>query len=134
MTRINCVPVEELWGPHLVAEYRELPRVFRLMARAQARGEAPRDRRNPDRYVLGAGHVRFFYDKGLFLLRRQRALVAEMLRRGYSPTFTDTLALAEDLDLDPWRMMDWTPDADALALNRRRLAERTRVSHADASR
>ena len=25
MTRINCIPVQELSAPHLVAEYRELP-------------------------------------------------------------------------------------------------------------
>ena len=37
MTRINCVPVEELHQKHLVAEYRELPRVFRL-AEAAATG------------------------------------------------------------------------------------------------
>ncbi len=37
MTRINCVPVEELSGPHLVAEYRELPRVFALAQRAATR-------------------------------------------------------------------------------------------------
>lgn len=30
MTRINCVPVRELGGKHLVAEYRELPRVYAL--------------------------------------------------------------------------------------------------------
>ena len=28
MTRINCVPVEELTDKHLGAEYRELPRLF----------------------------------------------------------------------------------------------------------
>lgn len=30
MTRINRIPVEELSRQHLVAEYRELPRVFAL--------------------------------------------------------------------------------------------------------
>ncbi|ADK73457.1 endonuclease V N-glycosylase UV repair enzyme [Roseobacter phage RDJL Phi 1] len=124
MTRINCVPVEELTGPHLVAEYRELPRVFKLMRAAQARGENIRDPRNPRRYVLGTGHVRFFYDKGLYLLRRQKALVAEMQRRGYNPTYTDPAELLPD-GLDLWRMMDWAPDAEALKLNRQRIAERT---------
>lgn len=123
MTRINCVPVEELHDKHLVAEYRELPRVFKLMRKAQARGEAPTDGRNPREYVLGTGHVRFFYNKGLYLLRRQKALVAEMQRRGFNPQFTDPSELLPD-GLDLWRMMDWTPDEKALALNRSRIAER----------
>lgn len=41
MTRINCVPVEELSGPHLVAEYRELPRVFALAEKAAAPSRSP---------------------------------------------------------------------------------------------
>ena len=36
MTRINCIPVEELSTPHLIAEYRELPRVFALAHNAAA--------------------------------------------------------------------------------------------------
>lgn len=123
MTRINCVPVEELTDKHLVAEYRELPRVFKLMRAAQDRGEAPTDGRNPRSYVLGTGHVRFFYNKGLFLLRRQKALVAEMQARGFKPQFTDPSELLPE-GLDLWRMMDWTPDEEALRLNRSRIAER----------
>lgn len=125
MTRINCVPVQELSGAHLIAEYRELPRCFRLMRAAQARGERPSDPRNPAKYVLGTGHVRFFYDKGLYLLKRQTELVAEMLRRGYKPNHMDPASMVP-YDMDPWRMMDWVPDEAALALNRARLAERSR--------
>ncbi|ENT03393.1 hypothetical protein C038_02848 [Brucella sp. 63/311] len=44
MTRINCIPPAELTGPHLVAEYRELPRVFALVRAAIQRGEAPQIR------------------------------------------------------------------------------------------
>jgi len=33
MTRINCIPVTELHNKHLVAEYRELPRIFKLARR-----------------------------------------------------------------------------------------------------
>lgn len=124
MTRINCVPPAELSGPHLVAEYRELPRTFALALEAQRRGERPDDPRNPRRYVLGTGHVRFFYDKGAFLLARQRSLVDEMLRRGYRPTHADPSSLVEGLGPD--RMLDWTPDEAALELNRARIAARNR--------
>lgn len=77
MTRINLVPVETLHVKHLVAEYRELPRVFSL---ARTCPDAPKE------YVLGSGHVKFFYDKLGFLANRFGQLVLEMRRRGYNPT------------------------------------------------
>lgn len=122
MTRINCVPPAELTTPHLVAEYRELPRIFGLVRAAIARGERPDDSRNPRDYRLGPGHVRFFYPRLGFLARRQEALVAEMLRRGYSPSFTDPAGLLAGMPSE-W-CGDWTPSADAMALNRARIAER----------
>lgn len=124
MTRINCVPVEELTREHLVAEYRELPRAFKLIRAAIERGEAPDDRRNPRAYTLGTGHVRFFYDKVAWLLDRQEALCAEMARRGYAVNFPfDADALMPGgCPLDRWN--NWRPDAEALAANRARIADR----------
>jgi len=59
MTRINCIPVEELHNKHLLVEYRELPRVFTLAHNAIEKGRWE----SPAAYVLGAGHVKFFYNK-----------------------------------------------------------------------
>lgn len=122
MTRINCIPPSELTGPHLVAEYRELPRVFSLVRAAIVRGESPDDPRNPPDYRLGAGHVRFFYPRLGFLARRQAGLVAEMQARGYRPGFTDTGRLLDGFP--PAWCEDWDPPPAALALNRARIAER----------
>lgn len=124
MTRINCVPVGELTREHLVAEYRELPRAFKLIRQAIARGEAPTDARNPRAYTLGTGHVRFFYDKVPWLLARQEALCGEMARRGYHVGFPFDAAalLPEGCPVDRWNA--WRPDDAALALNRARIAER----------
>lgn len=122
MTRINCIPPEELTGPHLVAEYRELPRIFTLVRAAIGRGETPGDPRNPAEYRLGAGHVRFFYPHLGYLARRQAALVAEMLARGYRPGFTETAHLLDGFP--PEWCADWRPSAEAQALNRARIAER----------
>ncbi|MFT4091184.1 MAG: pyrimidine dimer DNA glycosylase/endonuclease V [Asticcacaulis sp.] len=123
MTRINCVPVTELSGPHLVAEYRELPRIFALVRAASERGETPDDPRNPRTYVLGKGHVRFFYPRLGYLATRQAQLIAEMLNRGYKPSFTDPSELLTGIDAS-W-CNDWLPDDQALSLNRARIAERT---------
>ena len=122
MTRINCIPPSELSGQHLVAEYRELPRIFALVRAAVARGERPDDRRNPSQYCLGAGHVRFFYGRLGFLAKRQAALVAEMLTRGYRPGFTETERLLDGFP-EAW-CQDWQPTPEAIAINRARIAER----------
>lgn len=122
MTRINCIPPAELTTPHLIAEYRELPRIFGLVRAAIARGERPDDPRNPAEYRLGAGHVRFFYPRLGYLVRRQEALIAEMQRRGYAPGFTDPSGLLAGIP-DAWRG-DWAPSDAAVAINRGRIAER----------
>ncbi len=120
MTRINCVPVEELSGPHLVAEYRELPRVFSLAKKASERSGF----KQPTEYTLGTGHVMFFYTRLGYLTRRHAQLVAEMLRRGYKPTFTGSLKNAHpDIPDTFWR--DWEPTEEALAINRQRILERS---------
>jgi deoxyribonuclease (pyrimidine dimer) len=123
LTRINCIPPSELSGPHLVAEYRELPRIFGLARAALARGERPDDRRNPTIYTLGKGHVRFFYPRLGFLVKRQATLIVEMKQRGYRPNFTDPERLLDGIPKE-W-CADWIPDYEAIALNRQRIKERS---------
>ncbi len=119
MTRINCVPVAELSRQHLVAEYRELPRVFALAGRARAAGRMD----GPAEYTLGTGHMRFFYTRLGYLADRHAALVAEMKRRGYQPSYAGVRrADYPDIPDDCWG--GWTPTPEALALNRARLIER----------
>lgn len=125
MTRINCIPPEELSDRHLVAEYRELPRVFGLVHKATQRGERPDDPRNPTEYTLGKGHVRFFYPRLRYCENRVRALAREMRRRGMKPQFGDPNLSAL---LGYGFMNDWTPTPEAQALNRARIAEKNRLS------
>ncbi|KKW67401.1 endonuclease [Lampropedia cohaerens] len=120
MTRINCVPVEELSGPHLVAEYRELPRVFALAEKAAARGTFVQ----PAAYTLGKGHVLFFYTRLQFLAKRHQALVAEMRRRGYKPTYPG-ITRADFPAIPDAFWGDWEPTEQALAINRQRIRERS---------
>lgn len=115
MTRINCVPVQELHYKHLVTEYRELPRVFNL---------ARVTKRAPKEYTLGSGHVLFFYDKLGYLYRRQQELYAEMKRRGYNPTYhPDTLY--KEHGHKHWLWNEWEPTAKAIAINRQRIIEKS---------
>lgn len=119
MTRINCVPVEELHSKHLVAEYRELPRVFKLAeAYAVKHGQPPADA--PTVYTLGKGHVKFFYTHLGYCQLRFLQLVKEMELRGYSPQFRTVQEYLVPLS---WRS-EWTPTTEALSLNRERIKQR----------
>ena len=121
VTRINLIAPSELTRQHLVAEYRELPRIFGLARRAIARGERPDGIRNPTHYVLGPGHCRFFYPRLRFLVRRHEALIREMRKRGYQTTYTGFSLF--DFPGE-WRG-DYVPTADAVNLNRQRIRERS---------
>ena len=115
MTRINCIPVTELHYKHLVAEYRELPRVFGL---ARYTAQAPKE------YTLGKGHVLFFYDKLAWLYYRQCGLYDEMKRRGYKPTYNPDSLFAQYYVRKHHLWNEWAPTPEAIAINRQRLAER----------
>jgi hypothetical protein len=124
VTRINAVPVAALHRVHLVAEYRENPRVFGLVWAAQRRGLTPDTVRSPPLYVLGTGHVKFFYSRLGFVLARQHQLVAEMRARLYAVNHGDPDSLRVGLD-DHW-FGEWEPDETAIALSRSRLEQRLR--------
>lgn len=123
MTRINLVPVETLTGPHLIAEWRELPRVFKLAYNAHTSG---RDwwANRPDEYVMGTGHVTFFYDKLEFLAWRHEKLTMEMLRRGYKPSTVGNLKdlWREHIPAQYWN--SYFPTAEAIQISQQRIDER----------
>jgi deoxyribonuclease (pyrimidine dimer) len=132
MTRINCIPPRELSREHLIAEYRELPRIFALVRAAIARGESPDDPRNPTSYTLGAGHVRFFYCRLGYLVKRQLAIIDEMRTRGYRTAFGDPAALLAGLPA-AW-CQDWDPTPEAVAVNLARIEARRAAMGGEASK
>lgn len=137
MTRINLVPPEELTDQHLFAEYREITRVPKclmksLLAKSKKRSGASLAelcemllRDIPEEFCLGAGHVKFFYDKGLFIDNRYNALVREIKRRGIKLN-DGVVAERFFVYLIPFSMFhnDYSPTEEAIALSRARIAER----------
>jgi hypothetical protein len=114
MTRINVVPVQELSRQHLVAEYREITRLPGNLRDSLNRTTKPFDLAEiPPSYILGKGHVKFFYDKMLFLEKRFEALVNEMLARGYNPSYKDSSIFRTVSQF----YNDYTPTSEALELN-----------------
>lgn len=87
MTRINLgVGAHELCDQHLLAEYRELPRIRGLLFQTIERG-SPLRSRIPSTFSLGKGHMLFFLNKGAFLQKRWEGLVRELRLRGVSLSF-----------------------------------------------
>ena len=82
MTRINVIPVEQLTDQHLLAEAREITRIPSVIIK----GKANVNKKLPDDYTLGQGHVSFFYNKLGWLENRYRELLAECARRGFNVT------------------------------------------------
>lgn len=118
MTRINVVPVEELTRQHLQGELKEITRVFGLARKAQF--DVIKGKRSlPSSYILGTGHVLFFYNKLKFVADRYEALVQEMQRRGYKPN----PILREELlaGISPKLYNDYVPTEEALKINRERI-------------
>jgi deoxyribonuclease (pyrimidine dimer) len=112
MTRINCVPVSELTDKHLLAEYREIGRIAALANKSKPREV-------PAKYLLGKGHVLFFYNKGQWLKNRfEQDIVPEMKKRGFKPNFTEYPKINQEL------MGNWTPNEEAMAINRKRISDR----------
>lgn len=95
MTRINTIDPQHLLDQHLMAEYREITRVSSLSKHTV----------QPKQYIMGTGHVKFFYDKGLFLAKRREELYNELVRRNYNVTWFEYVAHLVSLH------KDWQPAA-----------------------
>jgi hypothetical protein len=116
MTRINAgIPVETLHYKHLIAEAREIIRVPNTVKSGKA---VVKD--IPKEFTLGKGHVKFFYDKLLFLKNRYIQLYEECLKRGYNPT-----NFISAWDGVPEHLMnDWIPTEECKVLLKERISQR----------
>lgn len=112
MTRINVVPVETLCDQHLLAEWRELPRMNGFAEKCV-------DGTIPKSYVLGAGHMKFFLDKGIFLENRHKELTTELIKRGFNLINRTQFKMS-----DRFGRKDYVPTNHALVLNQDRIRER----------
>jgi len=122
LTRINLIDPVYLLDKHLGAEYRELPRIFNLVRQVQSRGLTPKDIEIPSQYVLGKGHVKFFFNKLGWLRSRYRSLVRECLIRGRAVNFPDDDSLTIGIDAS-W-LGHWSPSREEILVNLSRLNER----------
>jgi hypothetical protein len=122
MTRINAgIPPAELTREHLMAEHREIKRVPNKIRKRLEEGKEINFKGQPDKFKLGTGHEKFFYDKLLYLKRRYEALYYECtVVRKYNMTYFG----------DAWNgipdeyMNDYEPTDEDRAIVRARIKER----------
>jgi hypothetical protein len=116
MTRINCgIPVKELTNAHLLAEHREIKRIPNTVGSGKA---VIKD--IPPDFRLGQGHVKFFYDKLLYLKNRYIEIYNECIERKFNVQYY----------IDAWDnipislMNDYTPTDVDREIVRDRIKER----------
>jgi len=125
MTRINLVPPSELANQHLFAEFREITRVPKALAKSlKAYGHDAVVKRIPKNFVLGTGHVMFFYNKGAYLTRRFAELQLELHKRGINYNIQTCLDPNYTFWNNPKLCQDYVPTLEALSLIRARIAEK----------
>lgn len=116
MTRINVgVKPESLSQKHLIAEHREIKRVPNVVksGRFSMNGQ-------PQTFKLGSGHVKFFYDKLLYLKNRYEEIYKECIKRGYNVTY-----YGSSWDDVPQKYMnDYSPTEEDKNLIEERIKER----------
>ena len=80
MTRINVgILPAELTDKHLLAEHREIKRIPNCITKGRYNMNGI-----PERFKLGTGHVKFFYNKLLHLKKRYIRLYEECVKRGFN--------------------------------------------------
>ena len=126
ITRINVVPPQELTRQHLLAEIRELPRVFTMVKGYKSQGvnyyNFKRLKKQPQEYTLGTGHMAFFSDKLGWLADRYEALCDEWRSRGYKIQQVEQKDLIEGIDTK--FLGGYNVTHEALDINRQRIADR----------
>jgi hypothetical protein len=128
MARVNVgVNPKLLSDQHLVAESVEIT----MITGALRRDDYVIKGKVPETFPMGKGHINFFKNKLMYLVRRLNAVNKEMLRRGFNPgTHIEIEEFPEHLH------GDWTPNVHDTKILRERIADRllTRANGKPANR
>ncbi len=118
MTRINCgIPPADLSNKHLIAEHREIKRIPNVVSKGKFNLNG-----QPKKFKLGTGHVKFFYDKLLFLQYRYEEIYLECKRRGFKVTYFG----GAWVNIPEHLMNDYTPTKNDVKLVIERINQRNK--------
>lgn len=117
MTRINLVLPCELSDQHLIAEYRELPRVIKGSFNII---------NAPKTYTLGKGHILWAKCHEPYLLERYKEIINEMLYRGFSIKYSydDLLKLYNKNIINTYK-----PDDNEIEISKKRIIEKINLKN-----
>lgn len=118
MTRINCgIPPKELSTKHLIAEHREIKRIPNVIAKGKYKMDGI-----PESFTLGTGHIKFFYNKLLYLRKRYEEIYQECCNRDFNVTYYGNC-----WDNIPSELMnDYTPTKRDIEIVKQRILEKTK--------
>ena len=122
MTRINIIPVEELFDQHLIAEYREITMIPAALNRTLNSSKGLIISRISKKYTLNTGHVYFFYDKGKYLDKRYTQIIEEMRMRGFKPN--KERKFPKEIFLTNRLYNDWVPSIEDYIIIRKRILQK----------
>lgn len=116
MTRVNIgIPPEELTQKHLLAEHREIKRIPNAISNGKYDLKGI-----PENFKLGKGHVKFFYNKLLYLKNRYEEIYKECKKRNYNVAyFGDSWN-----DIPKHLMNDYSPTVADINIIKERINER----------
>ena len=124
MTRINIVPVEELFDQHLIAEYREITMVPAALNRTLKSKKGFDEKYINTTYTLNKGHVYFFYNKGKYLNKRYKEIIKEMQLRGFQPNLDRKFPKKIFIENNLYN--DWQPTIEDFKIIRNRINNKLR--------
>lgn len=117
MTRINLIEPKELTDQHLIAEYRELPRIFWAVRSKLLKNQ---EIKIWEKYKMWTGHVIFFYNKLWFLEKRYYKIVKECQKRWFTIKYS-TLDLS---DIPNKYKNDYKPNTQDFEISISRIEEK----------
>jgi len=122
MTRINIIPVQELYDQHLIAEYREITMVPAALKRTLKSKAGLNHSKIPNNYTLNKGHVYFFYNKGKYLDKRYTQIINEMKERGFKPDAKRKFP--KNIFIDNNLYNDWAPEPKDFIIIHKRINQK----------
>lgn len=133
MTRINLVHPCQLTNKHLLAEYRELPRVITLINKHLSKHGSFNSIDIPATYTLGKGHVKFFYNKPAYLQARYSSIVTELIIRKFNVDDAIYESVERSINTLFYKytkhniFVSYTPTPEEVYLNMSRLVIRSKI-------
>lgn len=126
MTRINAgIHPSSLTDQHLIAEYNEIGLFFMSLRRSLKSKNGVIRNQIPEEFTLNAGHVKFFYDKLLYVQKRYESLKHECRTRSFNLNEDRVIYLFNEFPLRLYN--DWSPDAKSDKIIKERIILRLRA-------